>query len=180
VGFENSRTERKRNTQTKPSKKTTSECSKRQDMFDQTEFEQIITDLDKQEHLTLIPIFEPSVSIKRCDLDEAPTLVLSPLQFHSEDNFQVLCFSDCSTGEQKQKQRKKRYRKRSADICELEFVGLYDKDDSKNGNGKYGRLIRKWKNDRDMTFYDCVCGKRRAVQDLRKLKHHVDVMHSNS
>lgn len=62
----------------------------------------------------------------------------------------------------------KRKRQRSAPISELSFDHMVDPNDS-----RFWR-IRAWKNERGMLFYDCVCGKRKAVQDLNKIKKHCE------
>ena len=52
-------------------------------------------------------------------------------------------------------------RKRSANISELVFSRLH-----KPNQPPYN-LIRVWVNERNMQFYDCACGRRKAVQDLQ-------------
>jgi hypothetical protein len=64
--------------------------------------------------------------------------------------------------------KKKKRRQRSAFLSELRFKGYLDP----NSNGPNSR-IRIWMNDRDMHYYDCSCGKRKAVQDLYKIKQHI-------
>lgn len=50
-------------------------------------------------------------------------------------------------------------------------VGTLDKVDQR---------IRIWKNSRGLTFYDCVCNRRKPIQDFKKIighcKMHGDVM----
>jgi hypothetical protein len=56
--------------------------------------------------------------------------------------------------------RAKRKRQRSAFVSELEFVEF-----AFEGDPVYS-CIRKWKNDRNLIFYDCACGSRKAGESL--------------
>lgn len=60
-----------------------------------------------------------------------------------------------------------RARKRSANISELTFSHLYHPTEPPLNR------IRVWKNERNLQFYDCDCGRRKAVQDLKKILNHV-------
>lgn len=59
-------------------------------------------------------------------------------------------------------------RKRSAHTNELILLRRLEESSS-----PYNR-IRVWKNENDSLFYDCDCGKRKPLQDLKKIKKHVD------
>eukprot|EP00475_Leptophrys_vorax_P037204 TRINITY_DN6385_c0_g1_i1.p1 TRINITY_DN6385_c0_g1~~TRINITY_DN6385_c0_g1_i1.p1 ORF type:complete len:499 (+),score=108.65 TRINITY_DN6385_c0_g1_i1:163-1497(+) len=63
-------------------------------------------------------------------------------------------------------------RKRSAELSELQFEGFL-------AGEKPGmeRFVRKWRNSRNLVFYDCACGRRKAVHDLKKIKTHVERIH---
>jgi hypothetical protein len=69
--------------------------------------------------------------------------------------------------EDKGRRKTKKKRQRSAFLSELRFKGYLDP----NSNGPNSR-IRIWVNAKDMHYYDCSCGKRKAVQDLYKIKQH--------
>jgi hypothetical protein len=60
--------------------------------------------------------------------------------------------------------KNKRYRKRSANISELTFKSMHSAP---------FEHIRIWENDRKMIFYDCDCGRRKPIQDLNKIKRHI-------
>jgi hypothetical protein len=64
---------------------------------------------------------------------------------------------------------KNKKRIRSADVSELSFIGVYNKE-----SGPMYEKIRVWENSRRMVFYDCECGKRKPVQDLQKIMRHVE------
>jgi hypothetical protein len=68
-----------------------------------------------------------------------------------------------------------RKRKRSARLDELVFEGFFQSDKK-----IYESFIRKWRNERNLVFYDCACGRRKAVHDLKKIKTHVEKIHADS
>jgi hypothetical protein len=161
------------------------------------DFEQIVKELDHPTTWNLIPIFQPALNsfdlLRTLENTSPIPSVLSSSggmsprtggdccgssSHDSEESWWTSAFKkqETTTSGVKERIRKKRYRKRSACIEDLEDCGIYDNPEDPE-NDKYKPYIRKWKNDRNMTFYDCVCGRRRAVQDLKKLKRHVNTIH---
>jgi hypothetical protein len=54
-------------------------------------------------------------------------------------------------------------RKRSAFVEELRFCGMY----------KDSNFIRVWMDSFGKVFYDCICGGRKGVQDIKKIERHI-------
>jgi len=67
----------------------------------------------------------------------------------------------------------KKTRKRSANRDSLIFSHFIEH----RSEGMKLTCIRAWKNDRQMVYYDCLCAKRKPIQDLQKIYVHVERMH---
>eukprot|EP00475_Leptophrys_vorax_P002917 TRINITY_DN1165_c0_g2_i1.p1 TRINITY_DN1165_c0_g2~~TRINITY_DN1165_c0_g2_i1.p1 ORF type:complete len:255 (-),score=47.36 TRINITY_DN1165_c0_g2_i1:57-821(-) len=100
------------------------------------------------------------------------------IRMQDSDNGEETSSSQQYTSPPVKNTRKRRFRQRSADVKSLTQSGMYNNPEDPD-NDKLKLYIRKWKNDRNMTFYDCKCGRRRAVQDLMKLKRHVISIHDD-
>jgi len=62
-----------------------------------------------------------------------------------------------------------RKRKRTAFIEDLQFLGIFKNSPS----------VRVWADECGRYYYDCVCGRRKAVQDIKKIDKHLET-HRNT
>jgi CCR4-NOT transcriptional regulation complex NOT5 subunit len=126
---------------------------------DLSEFDGIIRGLGKQAQWDLSLLFCPEQSTPQ-----------SPSSGSSSSSITSLEDSKLIT-------KKRRVRQRSANVEDLVRCGMYDNHQDPDLN-ILRMFIRQWKNERGMKFYDCCCGKRRAVQDLHKLRRHIRSIHN--
>jgi hypothetical protein len=158
-----------------------------------SEFDFVIWQLNQQPYWNLTLLFHP--------MNSMPPISYHPVELpYEQPNFsrktspmtsQCGSFSSSSSeaslfdlterfGSPKDtKPKKRRFRKRSADVKDLIHCGMYENSQDPE-NITLRKYIRIWKNEKDMKFYDCCCGGRRAVQDLHKLKRHVRSIHCHS